>query len=346
MVALTEIARRQIGSFSGRLRSLPILALSVHSACNCRCVMCDIWKANAEKREISVAELERHIAGIRRLRVKRVMLTGGEPLLHRNLFALCERLRAEGVSITLVTTGLLVGQYAEEIARTVGELVVSIDGPAEAHDEIRRTHGGFDRIARGLQAVAACARQPHVIARSVVQRANHGVLAETIQAVRSLAVDRLSFLSADVSSSAFNRPEPWDEPRRAEIAVTRELLPALSDAIRRVEVACPDLLTSGFVAGGRAALHRIYEYYSALAGLGRFPRVRCNAPWVSAVLEPGGQLRPCFFHPPYQPVASEPFDVALNAPTACEFRRGLDVATDPTCQRCVCSLSLSPWANA
>jgi MoaA/NifB/PqqE/SkfB family radical SAM enzyme len=346
MVALTEIARRQIGTFSGRLRSLPILALSVHSACNCRCVMCDIWKANAEKREISVGELERHIAGIRRLRVKRVMLTGGEPLLHRNLFALCQRLRAESVSITLVTTGLLVGQYAEEIARTVGELVVSIDGPPEVHDEIRRTRGGFDRIARGLQVLAACARRPHVIARSVVQRANHAVLAETIQAVRGLAVDRLSFLSADVASSAFNRPEPWDAPRRSEIAVTRDLLPALSDAIRKVEVACPDLLTRGFVAGGSASLHRIHEYYSALAGLSRFPSVRCNAPWVSAVLEPGGQLRPCFFHPPYQSVESEPFDAALNAPMACEFRRGLDVATDPTCQRCVCSLSLPPWANA
>ena len=67
MVAIAEAGRRATGTAGReRLRSLPILALSVHSACNCRCVMCDIWKANADKREISVDELERHIDAIRR----------------------------------------------------------------------------------------------------------------------------------------------------------------------------------------------------------------------------------------------------------------------------------------
>jgi organic radical activating enzyme len=78
MVGPAEIARRINGRRTGRLESLPILALTVHSACNCRCVMCDIWKANADKREISAGDLERHIAAIRSLRVQRVMLTGGE----------------------------------------------------------------------------------------------------------------------------------------------------------------------------------------------------------------------------------------------------------------------------
>ena len=57
MVGPLEARRRLSGQRTHRLASLPILALSVHSACNCRCVMCDIWKANAEKREISFADL-------------------------------------------------------------------------------------------------------------------------------------------------------------------------------------------------------------------------------------------------------------------------------------------------
>ena len=55
--------------------------------------MCDIWKANTEKREIAVDGRRRHLDAIRELHVQRVMLTGGEPLLHRNLWAFCERLR-------------------------------------------------------------------------------------------------------------------------------------------------------------------------------------------------------------------------------------------------------------
>ena len=50
----------------------------------------------------------------------------------------------------------------------------------------------------------------------------------------------------------------------------------------------------GFIAGGVTSLWRIHDYYAALAGVGAFPPVRCNAPWVSAVLEPGGTSGPAF----------------------------------------------------
>ena len=346
MVSVAEVQRRGVGQLTGRLQSLPILALSVHSACNCRCIMCDIWKANADKREIGVDELEHHLEGIRRLHVQRVMLTGGEPLLHRNLWALCERLRREGIRITLVTTGLLVETHADSIAGTVDDLIVSIDGPREIHDAIRRVPNGFDRIARGLTKVTKAAVPPMVIVRTVIQSANHAHVAETARAVEPLGVDQLSFLAADVSSHAFNRAEAWDATRRGEVAVASEQLPALERSIRTIESSCADLLGRGFIAGGIASLWRIRDYYRALLDEGPFPEVRCNAPWISAVLEPGNQLRPCFFHPVYPSDGNASFDEVLNSTPAIEFRRQLDVRANVTCQRCVCSLALPVWARA
>ena len=345
MVALTELGRRVQTRWSHRIQTLPILALSVHSACNCRCVMCDIWKANADKREIAPADLDRHLVDIRALHVQRVMLTGGEPLLHSNLWALCDRLRAEGIGITLVTTGLLLEPHAAAIAGLIDEVVVSIDGPPDVHDEIRRVKNGFHRIARGLQALQREPRPPRTIARSVVQRANHARLVQTVDAVRRLLVNELSFLAADVSSPAFNRPQPWPDERRAEVALSTDQVYALEASIRDVEERCGDALAAGFIAGGGASLRRIHAYYAALAGLGPFPRVRCNAPWVSAVLEPDGRLRPCFFHPAYDTTADAGLRGTLNAGRAVAFREALDVARNPTCQRCVCSLSLSPTAD-
>jgi MoaA/NifB/PqqE/SkfB family radical SAM enzyme len=344
MVSPAEAGRRVLTRWTGRVRSLPILALSVHSACNCRCVMCDIWKANAEKREISLADLERHAAGIRALRVRRVMLTGGEPLLHSNLWALCDRLRADGIRLTLVTTGLLVAEHAEAIRRAIDELVVSIDGPPDVHDAIRRVRGGFDRIAVSLAALGAGRPRPRTTVRSVVQRANHTRLADAVEAVRALGVDRLSFLAADVTSQAFNRPQRWDAARRAEVLLTADETEALASSIREVEARCRDSIAAGFLAGGTASLWRIHAYYRAMAGRGPLPRVRCNAPWVSAVLEPGGRLRPCFFHAPYGSADGDGLSSALNGPRAVAFRRTLSVATDDTCRHCVCSLSLPIWA--
>jgi hypothetical protein len=64
---------------------------------------------------------------------------------------------------------------------------------------------------------------------------------------------------------------------------------------------------------------------------------------VSAVLEPGGVLRPCFFQAPY-PMHPD-IAGALNGEHAVTFRRSLEVATDETCRRCVCSLNLPLTAS-
>ena len=339
MVGPAEIARRSRGLLTGRLESLPILALSVHSACNCRCVMCDIWKANSEKREISAEEVARHAASIQSLHVQRVMLTGGEPLLHRNLWMLCAALRAMDIRITLVTTGLLIENHAADIASCVDTVVISLDGPREVHDAIRRVKGGFDRIANGVRVLRTQDQVPRLIARSVVQRDNAHAIGATIAAANKIGFDEISFLAADVSSAAFNRVEPWTPSRAAEVAIAKDELWVLESAIASARASQRELLEQGFVAGGRSSLDRIVQYYRALHGERPFPKVHCNAPWVSAVLEPGQVLRPCFFQPEYGR-ADPDLTAVLNGEKAVAFRRQLDVSSNDTCRRCVCSLNL------
>lgn len=339
MVGLVEIVRRARGHHSGELATLPILALSVHSACNCRCVMCDIWKANAEQRDITPEALGDHVEAMRRLHVQRVMLTGGEPLLNRNLWALCEQLAASGIRITLVTTGLLIESHATAIARHIDTVVISLDGPPEVHDAIRRVNMAAARIARGVVVLRSVPPAPRLIARSVVQRDNHDCLSETIAAALAMGFDEISFLAADVSSSAFNRPQPWSVERQAKVAVGPSQLAALDASIARARVEHAGAFSSGFVVGGVESLERIARYYRAVAGQGEYPAVHCNAPWVSAVLEPGGAVRPCFFHEPYDKTDGDLSDT-LNSPTAVRFRRDLDVGGNATCRRCVCSLNL------
>lgn len=340
MVGPGEIARRLRSRSTHRLESLPILALSVHSACNCRCVMCDIWKANADKREITAADLDRHVESIRALRVQRVMLTGGEPLLHRNLWTLCSLLQSLRIRVALVTTGLLIEPHATDIAASVDTVVISLDGDHETHDAIRRVKGGFDRIARGVMALHGEHPTPRLIARCVVQRANVHALSRTISAAQRMGFDEISFLAADLSSAAFNRPEPWSAARIADIAIGGTALRQLEAAIDQAVAASPELFDNGFVAGGRASLDRILQYYAALSGEGALPKVECNAPWVSAVLEPDGSVRPCFFHAPYGS-AENGLAEAINAPQAIEFRRTLATTRNETCAHCVCSLNLA-----
>jgi radical SAM protein with 4Fe4S-binding SPASM domain len=65
----------------------------------------------------------------------------------------------------------------------------------------------------------------------------------------------------------------------------------------------------------------------------------CNAPWVSAVVEVDGSVRPCFFHRPIGNITSSPLEEVINGEAAQEFRQSLDIENDATCRRCVCSLN-------
>src|SRR6058998_265335 len=96
------------------LKTLPILVLYPHNRCNCRCVMCDIWKIETVE-EITAPDLERHAEDIERLGVRWVVFSGGEPLLHSNLFRLSDRLRSSGIRTTILSTGLLLSKYADAV---------------------------------------------------------------------------------------------------------------------------------------------------------------------------------------------------------------------------------------
>src|SRR5262245_20701136 len=65
---------------SHRIHSLSMIVLMPHGGCNCRCVMCDIWKANSKKLELTLDDLAPLVREIRQLGVRLVTLSGGEAM--------------------------------------------------------------------------------------------------------------------------------------------------------------------------------------------------------------------------------------------------------------------------
>ena len=310
-----------------------ILVLEPHARCNCRCVMCDIWK-RTDAREITDAELARHMDDMVALGVEQVVFTGGEPLMHSALFRLAAPLRARGMRITLLTTGLLLARDAARIVETMDEVIVSLDGPAEIHDSIRRVPGAFERLAEGVRAIHRLAPDFPVSARSTVQARNAAHLRETAAAARRMGLRSISFLAADLDSTAFDRPLAWPDARKKAIAADLATLEC------EIECLIAELPSDGFVVESPAKLRRIVSHFRADYGLESPVAPRCNAPWVSAVWESNGDVRPCFFHPPVGNTANGTLAQIVNGDRAVAFRGSLDVAENAVCRRCVCSLYL------
>lgn len=301
--------------------------------------MCDIWKRK-DGRTTTLANLIPHRDSMVSLGVKQVVLTGGEPLLNREFQSIASFCRNIGARVTLLTTGLLLGAKAPMVAECVDEIIVSIDGPQGLHDLIRQVPNGFRRISLGVQKLRQLNPRLPILCRTTVQRSNHAHLCETVDAARLLGLNSISFLSADLSSTAFNREEPWDHARRSAVALTSEEVCRLKVEIENLIEDYATDIRSGFIVESHSKLrHIVTRFREHLEGT--IPRApNCNAPWNSAVIEVNGDLRPCFFHAPVANIALQPLIKAINSSPAKSFRASLDIANNLTCQRCVCSLNL------
>jgi len=339
---LVEAIPRLVGIGSHRLpdrpETIPVLVLFPHSGCNCHCVMCDIWKANRDRRELTEADLRPHFEAMDRLGVRWVVLSGGEPLMHSNLWRLCAGLRQLGVKTTLLSTGLLLEEHAAEVIRWCDEVIVSLDGPPPTHDEIRRVPGAWDALAAGVRALHRLDEAYPVSGRCVVQKRNFRELSSIFTAAQDLGLDSISFLAADTTSTAFNRPEGWTGERAAEVCLDRAEVAEFGKVVEATVREHEALFHNGFVVESPDKLRGLVRHYAGLNGDAEPETRHCNAPWVSAVVEADGTVRPCFFHREFGNISDRPLDEILNCDEAAAFRRNLDVGQDPICRNCVCTL--------
>jgi MoaA/NifB/PqqE/SkfB family radical SAM enzyme len=337
-IASVRDARRPQKS-SHHIHSLPVVVLSPHNQCNCRCVMCDIWKIRDSK-QITSALLETQRESFRRLGVRWVVLSGGEPQRNSQLCTLARMLHDLGIRVTLLTAGTLLSSEAEPLVAVIDDVIVSLDGPAAVHNRVRRIPRAFELLMHGVQALRRFRPGIVVGARCTVQRENHTSLRATVQAAKDHELNSISFLAVDAVSEAFNHATGWTRSKADSVTLDAEqveiLAKEMEDLIREY---APDL-NSGFVIETPAKLQRIVQQFRVHLGQAQPAAPRCNAPWVSAVVGAEGDVRPCFFHPAYGNIHEHSLDEIVNSPQALRFRDELDIANNPICRRCVCSLHL------
>lgn len=146
-------------------RKIQYVRVSVTDRCDLRCFYC-IPKGFKDFEEpehwLQFDEIERVIAAFGRLGTKRIRLTGGEPLVRKNLPQLAERIsRLPGIEdISLSTNATRLGRHAANLySAGVQRINVSLDSlQPEVFREI--TGGKLDKVLSGLQAAKAAGFHP------------------------------------------------------------------------------------------------------------------------------------------------------------------------------------------
>jgi cyclic pyranopterin phosphate synthase len=143
-------------------RAITYLRISVTDRCDLRCVYCMAEDMTFLPRAdiLTLEEIERLADAFLRLGVRKLRITGGEPLVRRNVLSLFHRLGqrlGQGLEeLTLTTNGTQLGRYAEELAAAgVRRVNVSLDTlDADRFARITRW-GRLAPVLAGLRAARA-----------------------------------------------------------------------------------------------------------------------------------------------------------------------------------------------
>ena len=267
-------------------RTVEYLRVSVTDKCNLRCVYCmPLEGLEWLKRQdlLTYEEIVQIVRAMAGMGLRRVRITGGEPLVRRDLPDLVKLLSAipEIEDLSLSTNAVLLAEQADAL-RTAGvqRLNVSLDSlRSDRVDAIARRPGSFPKIMEGLDAAEQTGFSPIKINVVLIRGQNDDEIADFAE---------------------ITRERPWHVrfielmPTGANLELSANQFVSCAEALRQVEQIDALEPVAGPFGNGPA---RYYRFPGAPGTVGVITPMshnycdRCNRMRLTA----DGQLRPCLF---------------------------------------------------
>jgi MoaA/NifB/PqqE/SkfB family radical SAM enzyme len=129
--------------------------------CNARCHFCDIPLQPSPYADTEAVAA--NLRDMKRLGIRVVDFTGGEPLLHRQLPSFLAQAQSLDMVTTITTNCLLYPKYAERLQGLVDMLHFSLDAPdRETHDAIRGVKC-YDHVLRSIDLALELGERPDIL---------------------------------------------------------------------------------------------------------------------------------------------------------------------------------------
>jgi heme d1 biosynthesis radical SAM protein NirJ len=138
----------------GRRPRGPVVIWNLIRRCNLACLHCYSISADVDfPGELSTQEARAVLHELKAAGVPALVLSGGEPLLRRDIFEIAAQAKGMGFYTALSTNGTLIDlPLATRVCETGFDYVgISLDGLEETHDRFRRKRGAFERSLGALR---------------------------------------------------------------------------------------------------------------------------------------------------------------------------------------------------
>jgi MoaA/NifB/PqqE/SkfB family radical SAM enzyme len=135
------ILRKNIGlHVPGIFREPLLLHVDITNRCNLRCRHCDVWRFK-KKKDLDYVIYKRLIDESSALGLKFVAISGGEPLLHKDLLKFISCSKRRGMYVNLSTNGVLINDaiISDFKKSKLDSITVSLDSTQQKYDLDRKS---------------------------------------------------------------------------------------------------------------------------------------------------------------------------------------------------------------
>ncbi len=243
--------------------------LEVTKQCNARCSFCDYWKTEKEER------LKDYLPLVKKLSPLHVSITGGEPLLRKDISHIIRRLKeGDFIYLSLITNGhLLTEEKAVEIWNAgLHQIGVSLDFLDERHDAYRGIKGLYRHVSDLIPQLAKNTEIDNISLQTMI-------MDENLDQILPIA-ERAAQWGVKVSYSSYCSKKNLNDSgkvRGDRMKKLREVINELLKAKGRLE----NILSSDFY------LSRIPEYFEK----GKIDGCLAGRKWIQ--ITPDGSMKQC-----------------------------------------------------
>lgn len=322
--------------------------LELTRRCNLRCKMCQyitylegVPASVQREGELSTEEWKNVIRQTGRYSF--LTFTGGEPLLRKDFWELLE-FASERARTHFITNATLLNASAAkrcvELApkrmggKGLNFLGVSLEGPAEIHNEIRQQPGAYEKSASGLACIQEERRRtkkkyPGIHITTVIQRENVATLHLMPAIVAENGGDVLNLVT---ETRMHDLPGLGEQPPGSlpvsEIHWPRIPLEALKTALDKTEAEARNCGIE--LRWPRMPREELLRYYSAEIDIRLY---QCRSPWNTLVVGRTGDVYPCWLLK-IGNVREDSLKVLWSGQKMKAFRRSLRTGVYPVCPGC------------
>jgi MoaA/NifB/PqqE/SkfB family radical SAM enzyme/GT2 family glycosyltransferase len=179
-----------------------LLILDITHSCNLHCRICEIWKTAETEKDIDISYIKKLLFQAKGLGINEIALSGGEPLLRKDIYDIFDyarslKIKDLGVLTNGISVGINVGRLHTYLIDNTISLVVSLDSlRPNVHNEIRNSQFAWQETIETLKTLSALKKinpQVNFNLITIILNQNLEELVDLADFIKSLGAISLQF---------------------------------------------------------------------------------------------------------------------------------------------------------